>query len=116
MNETTPEHLQSQMRKGLLEYCILLIIARGKVYASEIISELKIAQVLVVEGTLYPMLSRLKSAGYLEYTWAESTSGPPRKYYTLTAAGQKNLALLHHIWKNLTSSVDHLAEPYEKNQ
>lgn len=115
MPETTAEQVQSQMRKGILEYCILLIIARGKVYASEILSELKTADLLVVEGTLYPLLSRLKSAGYLEYTWAESVAGPPRKYYTLTPAGQENLSLLHRTWKTLATSIAHLAQPYEKN-
>jgi PadR family transcriptional regulator PadR len=115
MPETTAEQVQSQMRKGTLEYGILLIIARGQVYASEILSELKEANLLVVEGTLYPLLSRLKTAGYLEYTWAESTSGPPRKYYTLTKAGRSNLALLHLNWKTLSSSIERLAKPYEKN-
>lgn len=115
MPETTLEQVQSQLRKGTLEYCILLIIARGKVYASEILSELKTANLLVVEGTLYPLLSRLKSENFLEYTWAESTSGPPRKYYTLTPAGRKNLALLHATWKSLTESINHLATTYENN-
>lgn len=115
MSETTVEQVRSQMRKGILEYGILLIIARGEVYASEILSELKAADLLVVEGTLYPLLSRLKAAGYLEYTWAESSAGPPRKYYTLTKAGRTNLGLLHLNWKKLATSIERLAKPYEKN-
>ena len=81
------ENTQIQMRKGILEYCILSIISQGEIYASDIISELKKAQLLVVEGTLYPLLNRLRTNGLLSYEWRESTSGPPRKYYTITDAG-----------------------------
>jgi PadR family transcriptional regulator, regulatory protein PadR len=97
--------MESQMRKGVLEFCILLIIARGRVYASEILVELKKADMIVVEGTLYPLLSRMRSAGYLEHTWEESKSGPPRKYYSLTDAGKKNLSELQATWHNLVSSI-----------
>ena len=76
------ENTQTQMRKGILEYCVLLIISRGEIYASDIIAELKSAKLLVVGGTLYPLLTRLKNNGLLSYNWVESTSGPPRKYYT----------------------------------
>jgi PadR family transcriptional regulator PadR len=103
------------MRKGLLEYCILLIIARGEMYASDILKELKTADLIVVEGTLYPLLSRLKTSGLLNYTWAESNEGPPRKYYTLTEKGKKNLEILNTSWKTLTSSINSLSTYYEKN-
>lgn len=83
------ENTQVQMRKGILEYCILHIIARGEVYATDMIDELTAARMIVVEGTLYPLLTRLKNAGLLEYKWVESKSGPPRKYYKLTAEGEK---------------------------
>ena len=85
------ENTQTQMRKGILEYCILSIISRGEIYASDIIAELKKARLLVVEGTLYPLLTRLKNNGLLSYQWIESTSGPPRKYYVLSAAGKEVL-------------------------
>ena len=106
--ETSLESNKSQMRKGLLEFCILLIISKDRVYASEILSELKKADLLIVEGTLYPLLSRLKTEGLLEYTWQESPSGPPRKYYSLTPHGTKQLAQLKTIWKTLTTSVNSL--------
>jgi PadR family transcriptional regulator PadR len=96
---------KAQMRKGILEFCILLIISRGRTYASEILAELKKADLLVVEGTLYPLLSRLRSAGYLEHSWEESKSGPPRKYYTLTEKGIENLRDLKETWHNLVSSI-----------
>ena len=81
------DNTQSQMRRGVLEYCILSIISRGEIYASDILTELKDAQLLVVEGTLYPLLTRLKNAGLLNYTWKESLQGPPRRYYELTETG-----------------------------
>lgn len=109
------ENTQSQMRKGLLEYCILLIIARGESYASDILKDLKAADLIVVEGTLYPLLSRLKTAGLLNYTWAESSEGPPRKYYTLTEKGEKNLITLTQTWKALSTSINLLVKKYEKN-
>ena len=80
------ENTQAQMRKGILEFCILLVISRGKVYCSDILSELRDADLLVVEGTVYPLLTRLKNSGLLSYDWEESPSGPPRKYYRLTEA------------------------------
>ena len=113
--ELSTENTQSQMRKGILEYCILLIIARGEMYASDILKELKTANLIVVEGTLYPLLNRLKTAGLLSYTWAESNEGPPRKYYSLTEKGKKNLELLNQSWQTLTSSINSLSKKYEKN-
>src|SRR6201995_5646213 len=95
------ENTQTQMRKGILEYCILSIIGREETYASDIIAELKKAQLLVVEGTLYPLLTRLKNIGLLTYNWVESTSGPPRKYYVLSEDGQKVLEQLDKTWQEL---------------
>lgn len=100
------ENTQTQMRKGILEYCILSIISRGEIYASDIISELKNANLLVVEGTLYPLLTRLKNNGLLTYNWQESTSGPPRKYYTLSQAGAEVLKRLDTTWEELSYSVN----------
>jgi PadR family transcriptional regulator PadR len=99
------ENTQTQMRKGILEYCILSIIARGELYASDIIAELKKAQLLVVEGTLYPLLTRLKNNGLLTYNWVESVSGPPRKYYTLSAEGRDVLNQLDATWRELAFAV-----------
>ena len=99
------ENTQTQMRKGILEYCILSIISRGEIYASDIISELKKAELLVVEGTLYPLLTRLKNNGLLSYSWQESTSGPPRKYYQITSEGTEVLNKLDKTWKELEFAV-----------
>jgi len=103
------ENFQSQIRKGTLEFIILLIIAtKGPVYASDILQLLTSAKLLVVEGTLYPILTRLKNNGLLEYSWQESTSGPPRKYYSLTPTGQETLFLLQASWESLSSSINSL--------
>lgn len=99
------ENAQVQMRKGILEYCILHIISRGEIYASEILDELINARIMVVEGTLYPLLTRLKNSGLLDYKWVESTSGPPRKYYVLTDTGQLFLDNLNSTWNELSQSV-----------
>jgi PadR family transcriptional regulator, regulatory protein PadR len=99
------ENTQTQMRKGILEYCILSIISRGEIYASDIINELKKAKLLVVEGTLYPLLTRLKNNGLLSYNWQESTSGPPRKYYILSPAGLEVLQKLDKTWEELAYAV-----------
>jgi PadR family transcriptional regulator, regulatory protein PadR len=99
------ENTQTQMRKGILEYCILSIIAKGEIYASDIIAELKKARLLVVEGTLYPLLTRLKNNGLLSYNWVESTSGPPRKYYVLSDDGRKVLEQLDITWQELAFAV-----------
>ncbi|HEY1009478.1 MAG: PadR family transcriptional regulator [Daejeonella sp.] len=99
------ENTQTQMRKGILEYCILSIISRGEIYASDIIAELNKAKLLVVEGTLYPLLTRLKNNGLLSYNWQESTSGPPRKYYILSPAGLEVLKRLDITWEELSYSV-----------
>lgn len=99
------ENTQVQMRKGLLEFCILHIIARGEVYASDMLEELTSAKIMVVEGTLYPLLTRLRKAGLVDYKWVESNSGPPRKYYTLTETGTNFLSGLNHTWEELVSST-----------
>lgn len=94
------------MRKGILEYCILHIIARGEVYASDMLDELTAAKMIVVEGTLYPLLTRLKNSGLLEYKWVESKSGPPRKYYKLTELGESFLKGLTDTWEELVHSTE----------
>ncbi len=100
------DNTKVQMRKGILEYCILSTIAgEDAVYASDILAVLKEAKLLVVEGTLYPLLTRLKNAGMLSYEWQESTSGPPRKYYKLTPLGKKFLKELDSTWAELEYAV-----------
>jgi PadR family transcriptional regulator PadR len=108
MKEQSTESSRAQMRKGMIEFCTLLIIERGKAYTSDILKELKAANLLVVEGTLYPLLSRLKTQGSLEYAWEESKSGPPRKYYMLTAEGRQTLSQSKEAWKELAQSISSL--------
>jgi PadR family transcriptional regulator PadR len=96
---------QIQMRKGLLEFCILQIISRGEVYASDMIEELTEAKMIVVEGTLYPLLNRLKNASLVSYKWVESDSGPPRKYYSITEEGKQFLETLTETWESLVVST-----------
>jgi len=100
------ENTKAQMRKGILEYCILSVLSRNSCYASDIIKELKEARVIVVEGTLYPLLTRQKNAGLLSYRWEESQQGPPRKYYELTPEGKEYLADLDKSWDELVESVN----------
>jgi PadR family transcriptional regulator PadR len=100
------ENTKAQMRKGVLEFCILSILKNGDAYTSEILKSLKSAEMIVVEGTIYPLLTRLKNAGLLTYRWEESTSGPPRKYYVLTENGGLFLKELNKTWSNLISSVN----------
>lgn len=104
------DNLKSQMRKGMLEYCVLLLLRKGDAYASEIITRMKDAHLIVVEGTLYPLLTRLKNDGLLQYRWQESTAGPPRKYYSLTPLGESSLAQLQQSWQEITSTVAHLSQ------
>lgn len=99
------ENTKAQMRKGVLEYCILLVLDGKPLYASDIIEALKAARMIVVEGTLYPLLTRLKNAGYLTYRWEESTQGPPRKYYELTEVGRKFLDELEESWGELVEAI-----------
>jgi len=100
------ENTKAQMRKGVLEYCILSILKDGEAYTSDILKNLKDAKMLVVEGTIYPLLSRLKNAGLLIYRWEESTGGPPRKYYDLTETGKLFLKELNTTWSNLQRAVN----------
>lgn len=106
--ESIEQNTTAQMRKGLLEFAVLAIISGGEVYTSDILQELKTADLIVVEGTLYPLLSRLRTDGLLKYRWEESDSGPPRKYYSLTASGSETLGRLKNSWKDLTSSINSL--------
>lgn len=100
------ENTKAQMRKGVLEYCILLVLDGKPLYASDIIASLKEAKMIVVEGTLYPLLTRLKNAGLLAYRWEESTQGPPRKYYELTDIGRGFLIELEGSWSELLNAVE----------
>ncbi len=100
------ENTKAQMRKGVLEYCILLVLDGKPLYASDIIKALKEARMIVVEGTLYPLLTRLKNAGLLAYRWEESTQGPPRKYYELTETGHQFLIELEGSWSELVGAVE----------
>jgi PadR family transcriptional regulator, regulatory protein PadR len=102
------ENTQSQMRKGILEYCILSILDKKEAYPSEILERLDLAQLKVVEGTIYPLLTRLKNMQLLDYRWAESTSGPPRKYYTITEEGKTFLSELERTWTELQLAVSHI--------
>ncbi|NNC95542.1 MAG: PadR family transcriptional regulator [Chitinophagales bacterium] len=100
------ENAKVQMRKGVLEFCILSIINKEESYSSDIIQELKDAKLVVVEGTVYPLLTRLKNSGLLSYQWKESTSGPPRKYYQLTDLGRDFLVELQDTWEHLINAVN----------
>ena len=104
------ERNNSQMRKGVLELCILSIVSQQDAYASDIIEKLKEAQLIVVEGTLYPLLTRLKNEGLLGYRWEESTQGPPRKYYRITEVGQIVLDQMASNWREIVESVERLLE------
>lgn len=103
------DNVKSQMRKGMLEYCIMLLLHKEPAYAPDIISKLKEAQLIVVEGTLYPLLTRLKNDELLGYEWVESTQGPPRKYYRLTEKGEGFLTELETAWTELNETVNHIA-------
>jgi PadR family transcriptional regulator PadR len=104
------ENVKSQMRKGILEYCILLIIKKEPAYVNDIIRLLQEARLIVVEGTLYPLLTRLKNMELLNYKWIESPQGPPRKYYSLTGKGEKFLDELGLAWSEIASTINHLKE------
>jgi PadR family transcriptional regulator PadR len=99
------ENTKAQMRKGVLEYCILSILKKGEAYPSDILDKLKKANLIVVEGTIYPLLTRLKNAGLLTYRWEESKSGPPRKYYSTTEEGIVFLLALDETWEDLVKAV-----------
>lgn len=103
------DNVKSQMRKGMLEYCIMLLLHKEPAYASDIIQKLKEAKLIVVEGTLYPLLTRLKNDDLLSYEWVESNQGPPRKYYKLTVMGEEFLGELELSWKELNETVERIA-------
>jgi len=100
------DNIKSQMRKGYLEYCIMLILKQKPAYVSDIIAELKAVRLIVVEGTLYPLLTRLKNSKLLDYHWEESTQGPPRKYYEMTALGEEFLTELDKAWSEINEAVN----------
>lgn len=107
------DNLKSQMRKGMLEFSVLLLLRGGDAYASEIISRMKDARLIVMEGTLYPLLTRLKNDGLLTYRWEESPSGPPRKYYSITPLGHDFLRQLQTSWDEISHTINHLRNlPY----
>jgi PadR family transcriptional regulator PadR len=99
------DNVKSQMRKGILEYCILLILNKKQAYANDITRILQDARLIVVEGTLYPLLARLKNMNLLHYQWVESTQGPPRKYYSLTEAGKNFLNELEMAWNEIEETI-----------
>lgn len=101
-------NIKAQMRKGMLEYCILAIVSRNDAYASSILAELKESQMIVVEGTLYPLLTRQKNQGLLSYRWEESPQGPPRKYYTITDKGRSYLETFDIAWRELVDQVKNI--------
>ena len=103
------ENTQSQMRKGILEYCILATISRGEAYPTDILDEMRRANLRILEGTLYPLLTRLKNAGMLSYRWVESNAGPPRKYFSLTPQGDTFFKALQQTWQELAGAVHALA-------
>lgn len=100
------ENTASQMRKGVLEFCVLSVIRQGEAYPSDIIEKMKAANFQLLEGTLYPLLTRLKNAGMVNYRWVESNSGPPRKYFSLTDAGLEFYQELENTWKEMVNAVD----------
>lgn len=106
--ENANENVRSQMRKGVLEYCILSILNKGEAYASGIIDALRAANMVVVEGTLYPLLLRQKNQGLLSYRWEESPQGPPRKYYLITDRGRSQLSEMDAAWEEMVSSIEAL--------
>ncbi len=108
------QNTQSQMRKGVLEFCILSIIRQGEVYPSDIVEQMKTANLHILEGTLYPLLTRLKNAGLLNYRWVESNSGPPRKYFLLTEKGLEFYGELERTWQELADAVHALTQPQQQ--
>jgi PadR family transcriptional regulator PadR len=108
------ENTKAQMRKGVLEYCILSVLKDGEAYTSDILETLKDAKLLVVEGTIYPLLTRLKNAGLLSYRWEESTGGPPRKYYELTETGKLFVKELNTTWSELQQAVNRVTSEKTK--
>ena len=108
MEVVNVDNIKAQMRKGILEYCILSILSKEDSYATSIINELRDSEMIVVEGTLYPLLTRQKNQGLLSYRWEESTQGPPRKYYSITEKGRAVLAELDVVWTDLVKVIDRI--------
>src|SRR5574344_577818 len=108
MADSNVENTKSQMRKGVLEYCILSLLRRGDSYASSLLTELKEAKMLVVEGTVYPLLTRQKNQGVLSYRWEESPQGPPRKDYSITEKGKEALADMDTAWNEVVESIEYI--------
>lgn len=108
------ENARAQMRKGVLDFAVMLVVSRGAIYAPDIIEELKGADMKVVEGTIYPLLNRLKEAGFLEYEWRESKSGPPRKYYRMTNMGRKVISEFTENWNDISGSIIKLIKKEER--
>jgi PadR family transcriptional regulator PadR len=100
------ENTASQMRKGVLEFCVLSVIKQGEAYPSDIITKMKAANFQMMEGTLYPLLTRLKNAGMVSYRWEESSSGPPRKYFNLTESGDQFYTELQNTWNEMSAAVE----------
>ena len=113
--ESSSDNVRAQMRKGVLEYCILCILSQKEAYASSILEELKAVGMLVVEGTLYPLLIRQKNQGLLSYRWEESPQGPPRKYYVITDKGRAQLEDMDAAWQEMVQSIDTLKGNHENN-
>ena len=113
--ESSTDNLRAQMRNGVLEYCILCILSQKEAYASSILEELKAVGMLVVEGTLYPLLIRQKNQGLLNYRWEESPQGPPRKYYVITDKGRAQLEDMDAAWQEMVQSIDTLKGNHENN-
>lgn len=103
------ESAKAQMKKGLLEFCVLSVLGKKEAYPPDIIEQLKSAKLIIVEGTLYPILTRLKNDGLLSYRWEESPSGPPRKYYQITLEGKTVLSELNQAWKEISESINQIA-------
>lgn len=110
------DNIKSQMRKGMLEYCVMLMLSQEAAFSSQIIERMRAARLIVVEGTLYPLLTRLKNAGLLTYEWQESSQGPPRKYYSLTCEGKEFLRHLSEAWLEIAHAVDHLSTEVEPSE
>lgn len=106
-SKPTDSNIRSQMRKGILEYCVLLLLSRKRAYPSDIIGGLSEASLIVVEGTLYTLLNRLRKEGKLNYEWEESPKGPPRKYYFITPSGEEALKEMSEAWDEIVANVTH---------
>lgn len=116
MDDYRINNIKSQMRKGILEYCILLFLQKGKAYPSDILSALKDAQLIVVEGTIYTLLNRLKKEGLLSYEWQESKLGPPRKYFFITDKGNEELKLISDAWNEISNTVNYFKKILPSNE